>query len=475
MPLILGTNSIKDTGFDVANSLRFEAGSSDSLSRTFSGDGNRKTFTLSFWLKKAKLRTGLFRGDTSSSSNYNYDSFYFSATGQLVFGGYNSNFITSTAVFRDESAWYHIVLSVDTTQSTTSNRIKLYVNNVEQARSEGTGYPAQDTDLGFTKAGGHSWFGNDPFSTTGSGYLAEAVLIDGSALAPTSFGEFDEDTGIWKPIDVSGLTFGTNGFYLDFEDSSALGNDVSGNNNDFTVNNLTAIDQSTDTCTNNFATLNPLASSIDTTNNVLKEGNLQVDHGDGNYDGGTATFGFLDNMSGKWYWEVRNNASTGSSNQGEFAGIAYIGSASSTVYDDFGTESHLLATTGSNIIYKKDNSAIWTLTSPSGFSAGDIINVALDLDNNKIWFGLNGTFYDMSDGSTDGDPTGSNGATVSRDFDYLPYYRIVGNTAQLDFNFGSPAFAISSGNSDGNGYGNFEYAVPSGYYALNSKNLAEYG
>jgi hypothetical protein len=254
-----------------------------------------------------------------------------------------------------------------------------------------------------------------------------------------------------------------------------VGNDASGLNNDFTVNNLTSIDQSIDTCVVNYPTLNPLASSIDTSNNVLKEGNLQVDHGDNNYDGGTATFGFLKNMTGKWYWEIRNNANTGSSNQGEFAGISYIGDSSSTAYDDFGTESYLLATTGSNIIYKKDNSAVWTLTSPSGFSAGDIINVALDLDNSKIWFGLNGTFYDMSDGSTDGDPTGSNGATVSRDYDYLPYFRIYGNTAQLGKDFGSPPYTISSGNSDANGFGNFEYPVPSGYYALNTSNLNTYG
>ena len=104
--------------------------------------------------------------------------------------------------------------------------------------------------------------------------MAEFVYIDGTALDPTSFGEFDEDTGIWKPKDVSGLTFGTNGFYLDFEDSSALGNDVSGNNNDFTVNNLTSIDQTTDTCTNNFATLNPLDKGY-TGTIVLSEGNTK--------------------------------------------------------------------------------------------------------------------------------------------------------------------------------------------------------
>jgi hypothetical protein len=484
--IILGTNSIKDTGYDVANSLRFNSGSSDNLSRTQS-TGNQRTYTVSFWIKRSSQGGQEYIVSARYGNQTRYQYIRWNGDNDAnrdkldIFSGLYSTSSTSTSMafltnrkFRDVSAWYHIVLAVDTTQGTESNRVKIYVNGVQETSFTTATYPSQNQQHFFNINTTPNEIGVQSGGSYLNSYLSEVVLVDGQQLDATSFGEFDSDSGIWKPIDVSGLTFGTNGFYLDFEDSSALGNDAAGSNN-FTVNNLTAIDQSTDTCTNNFATLNPLASSIDTTNNVLKEGNLQVDHGDGNYDGGTATFGFLDNMSGKWYWEVRNNASTGSSNQGEFAGIAYIGSASSTVYDDFGTESYLLATTGSNIIYKKDNSAIWTLTSPSGFSAGDIINVALDLDNNKIWFGLNGTFYDMSDGSTDGDPTGSNGATVSRDFDYLPYYRIVGNTAQLDFNFGSPAFAISSGNTDGNGYGNFEYAVPSGYYALNTKNLAEYG
>ena len=464
--------------YEVANSLRFNDGSSDNLTRTPSSASNRKTWTWSGWVKRSTLGANQDLFNAYNPSGF-WERFYFTSGDILEYDNDISGSdytLQSTMLFRDTSAWYHLVFAKDTTQSTEANRLKIYVNGTQITLTEvALGYPPQNTDGDINNTLAHS-IGKLASGSYFDGYMAEVVFVDGEALTPTSFGEFDEDSPtIWKPKSVSGLTFGTNGFYLDFEDSSALGADVSGSSNSFTVNNLTAIDQSTDTCTNNFATLNPLASSIDTSNNVLKEGNLQVDHGDNNYDGGTATFGFLSNMTGKWYWEIRNNANTGSSNQGEFAGISYIGNSSSTVYDDFGTESYLLATTGSNIIYKKDNSAVWTLTSPSGFSAGDIINVALDLDNSKIWFGLNGTFYDMSDGSTDGDPTGSNGATVSRDYDYLPYFRIYGNTAQLDFNFGSPAFSISSGNADANGHGNFEYSVPTGYFALNSKNLAEFG
>ena len=478
---ILPANSVTASSFDVANSVRFDRGSSPTMIRTIPDDGSttgdRNRWTFSTWIKRSSL--GTLQALFGSYQSANYHTFIgFNTSDQLdVFDQYNGSKngqrITNR-VFRDVGAFYHLCIIWDKNNGTDALKIRIFVNGLEELSFATSSVPGNATTMGADNQdysiGKQEGVGNHL-----DAYLCETVFQDGVAQNPVdALGEFDSGSAIFKPIDPSGVTFGTNGFYLDFQASGNLGNDANGGT-DYTETNIAATDQSTDTCTNNFATLNPLGSSIDTTNNVLKEGNLQVDHGDGNYDGGTATFGFLDNMSGKWYWEVRNNANTGSSNQGEFAGIAYIGSASSTVYDDFGTESYLLATTGSNIIYKKDNSAIWTLTDPSGFSAGDIINVALDLDNNKIWFGLNGTFYDMSDGSTDGDPTGSNGATVSRDYDYLPYFRIVGNTAQLDFNFGSPAFAISSGNSDANGHGNFEYAVPSGYFALNTKNLAEHG
>jgi len=469
----------------IDNSCRFNDDSSDYLNRTNTGAGNRRTFTYSFWIKRGAVGTDqrVIEASTDSTGN-EVDGLEFTSDDIRIISYHSSTDIQliTNQKFRDVSAWYHIVVAFDTTQAVAANRVKLYVNGTQVTSFSTETYPNQNYDTYFNNNSDEIYIGRridgggSPSGEYVDAYLAEFVLIDGQALDPTSFGEFDTTTGIWKPKKIGSFaSAGDNSFYLDFKDSSNLGNDASGLNNDFTATNLTSIDQSTDTCVVNYATLNPLASSTDTSNNVLKEGNLQVDHGDNNYDGGTATFGFLNNMTGKWYWEIRNNANTGSSNQGEFAGISYIGNSSSTVYDDFGTESYLLATTGSNIIYKKDNSAVWTLTSPSGFSAGDIINVALDLDNSKIWFGLNGTFYDMSDGSTDGDPTGSNGATVSRDYDYLPYFRIYGNTAQLDFNFGSPAFSISSGNSDANGFGNFEYAVPSGYYALNTSNLNTYG
>jgi hypothetical protein len=255
MPLIIPANSITG-GYEVDNSLRFAIGSSDYLNRTPSSASNRKTFTWSFWVKRSDLASSrtLFNSVDTASGSTGFSALYFLSTGELfttVREVSGQKRLQTNQLFRDVSAWYHIVLAVDTTQGTASNRRKLYVNG-----SQVTSFSLQDDitqnfdtsvnntvtqDIGVYKNSGGSR--NSNFD----GYMAEVVLIDGQQLDPTSFGEFDEDTGIWKPKAVSGLTFGTNGFYLDFENSGSLGADVSGNGNNFTVNNLTSIDQSTDT------------------------------------------------------------------------------------------------------------------------------------------------------------------------------------------------------------------------------------
>ena len=244
--------------YEVANSLRFDDGSSDYLNFTPSSAGNRRTFTFSTWVKRGNLGDKLFLVQTHNLLQMVILQFTFSgeAIRVRIYESSAKDVVTSI-LFRDLSAWYHIVVAVDTTQSTSSDRVKIYVNGSEADKSSGSYIQNFDTSVNNTviQQVGVGRNSGGSFSNYFDGYLAETVLIDGTALDETSFGEFDSDTGIWKPIDVSGLTFGTNGFYLDFEDSSALGNDVSGNDNDFTVNNLTSVDQSTDTCTNNFATI----------------------------------------------------------------------------------------------------------------------------------------------------------------------------------------------------------------------------
>ena len=467
MPLILGTNSIKDTGYDVANSLRFNPGSSDYLNRTLSA-GNNQTWTFSAWIKKNSSGSNYPRilGLYIDANDYLRLNFNREADGEQLHLYYEVSGTASTLLtnrlFRDFSAWYHIVVSVNTTLGTADDRLKIYVNGVQETSFATRTNPSQNSTTPLNNNGDVLLIGKKEGGSSDyyNGYMAEVCLIDGQALDPTSFGEFDEDSGIWKPIDVSGLTFGTNGFYLDFEDSSALGNDVSGNDNDFTVNNLTAIDQSTDTCTNNFATLNPLISIGSDSGNaqVLSQGNLTVAGNQASWCHSRGTFGA---SSGKWYWEAKltgtmGNVNIGVSNAGTnmFGGTVQSLSGNTSIYGD-----------GQYNI----NGSITGSQSPT-FSSGDICGVALNMDDNTVSFYKNGTILSW------GTNLAISGGT---DDVWLPasaVYKSDGASSPvIEFNFGSPPYAISSGNTDGNGYGNFEYAVPSGYYALNTKNLAEYG
>ena len=304
------------------------------------------------------------------------------------------------------------------------------------------------------------------------GYLAEVVLIDGQQLEPTSFGEFDEDSPtIWKPKDVSGLTFGNNGFYLDFEDSSSLGNDAAGSNN-FTATNLATTDQSTDTCTNNFATLNPL--NVPTSNApTFSEGNLISSTSDSAQFGGTSTIGV---SSGKWYAEFKG-AETGGEEK-EMVGVTHAPAEDARSGDNVGRTAESFAIRFLDGQQSNNNSAS---AYGSAFSIGDICQVALDIDNNNLYFGKNGQWGDGSGNFNQSTPTSAITIPTIANTTEGAYFFSVGDISSssgrclISCNFGSPPFSISSGNADGNGYGNFEYTVPSGYYSLNTKNLAEFG
>ena len=467
-PLILGTNSIKDEGYEVANSLRFDDGSSDHLTITPSSAGNRKKFTLSFWVKRSSLESGNkcpFSIGNSASSTSDADWFtlmFHGSTNTLRLVQYNIVLFATNRVFRDTSAWYHIVVAVDTTNATADNRVRLYINGSEETSFSSSTNPSLNYDFAVNNTKEHMIGREDGNANIYfDGYLTEYCLIDGQQLTPTSFGEFDEDTGIWKPIDVSGLTFGTNGFYLDFEDSSALGNDVSGNDNDFTVNNLTSIDQTTDTCTNNFATGNPLDYSG--TAPTLGNGNLSITSAELSDKPFRTTIAV---SQGKWYMEYKCEKS-GSDNDNHI-GLWSAEDSLTSNYVGYQLYSWGIFTQNGN---KRNNQSYDSYG--SAIAQNDIVMIALDKDNGKIWWGKNGTWFNSGDPANGTNEAFSNINTVVGSdgfvsFCFLPQQK-------FSLNFGSPPYTISSGNSDGNGYGNFEYAVPSGYYALNTKNLAEYG
>ena len=458
--------------YEVANSLRFDDDSSHSLTRTF-GSGNQKTWTWSSWVKKTANLTTLGNFDfvlfNGYQDNNNRLSIFYSQTqadGSVddclkIFGtasGSTSVNAFTSALYRDNSAWYHVVCAFDTTQATGSNRIKIYVNGVQQTLTFGT-TPAQDSNQSINFNQNHT-IGNYNTNTASAefdGYLAETVFIDGQALDPTSFGEFDEDTNIWKPKDVSGLTFGTNGFYLDFENSGSLGADVSGNGNNFTVNNLTSIDQSTDTCTNNYCTLSSLWNFNG--NFILSDGNLNF-IGTGNNDGTAGTMGV---SSGKWYFEAEFDTNSSA---------CYAGWGDAELLNTTGTGNPITTFIG---MYRDDYTIQiggGSVTTYTTVSDGDIFGFAINLDASSG----SKTVIVQKNGSTIDTITIP---TANENNFFIP---VCGDTSSTDgrlkFNFGNPFETLSSGNSDANGYGNFEYSPTISsvnYYALNTKNLAEYG
>ena len=236
MPTLLGANTLS-TGYDVANSLRFDGGSSTYLDRAASGStSSNTTFTVSFWTKRAHLgdKQVVFMHENATSHAHKFE-INFRTDNKITIETYKDGYeynVLSSAQFKDVSAWYHFVVRVDTTQSTESDRYRIYANGVQLTLTEaGNGYPTQNFEFNLgTKILAVGRYQAASPSAYLDGHLTEVVYCDGQSLAPTSFGEFDSDSPtIWKPIDVSGLTFGNNGFYLDFEDSGNLGNDVSSN------------------------------------------------------------------------------------------------------------------------------------------------------------------------------------------------------------------------------------------------------
>ena len=474
MPTILGANTLS-SGYDVANSCRFNSADSAQMNKTLGTATDVDKYTISMWVKRSRLghRQMMMRVINPSSTG-TYAFLEFQADDKLNSNDYDESGSiakTTNAQFRDPNAWMHIVLALDSTQGTASNRSKLYVNGTQITDFGTDSGGSQNQNLMGNTSGKTIYIGGDGGQDTRycGLYMAEVCFIDGQQLDPTSFGEFDSDTPtIWKPIDVSGLTFGNNGFYLDFEDSSNLGNDVNGGT-DLTEVNLAATDQSTDTCTNNFATLNPLRYDIHT----LAEGNLQYTAASSAWKGVFSTIGV---STGKFYCEVKYSSLDGSTwrfytgiaDARDFNTVHKVGqNESGRVGDTIG----ILPDGSSTDVIKNGSDAGGTW---SNFSVNDILGMAIDCDNGALYFSRNGVWENSSNPESGASKTGAITFTVGET--YLFGFGTYGTSSpQQQVNFGSPIHSISSGNSDANGHGNFEYAVPSGYYSLNTKNLAEFG
>jgi len=467
--IILGTNSIKDTGYDVANSVRFDTNAY--MHKTPSGAGSLTTWTFSTWIKRSKLGASQYILD-AVQSDANYQTFiYFNSDDTIIFFDINNDSdqgkLITNRKFRDVGAWYNLTFIWNTTSGTAGDRIQLWVNGVRETSFATQTNPDQNdsstlggaflTEIGRSPGGGGENYLN--------GYMAETVYQNGSATTPVDkFGEFDSDSGIWKPKDVSGLTAGTNGFYLDFEDSSNLGNDVFGGT-DLTEVNLAAIDQSTDTCTNNFATGNPLDNGCGKAP-TFSEGNLKYVS--------ASTFNFalptIGVSSGKWYMEIK------------FVALGEGGSIMAGITDQFDNTNRDLtgnAFAGGEPLgigyYQNGNKYLNNVASSYGstYTTGDIIGVYLDVDNSKLYFAKNGTLQNSGTGLDL--PSSANSTGV---FFFMPSV----DKATIEVNYGNPTFT-GTDKADANGYGSFEYDPSVGtfdgaskdFYALNTKNLAEYG
>jgi hypothetical protein len=305
-----GANSAVAGGYDIENSLKLESDNTEYLSRTPSSAGNRRTWTLSCWVKRTEITA-----DSNSVGNQHMilsaGNTYIQFDGNAIWvnlrAASENFFLATNRLFRDTSAWYHVVLQCDTTQGTASNRAKLWVNGVQETSFQNSTYDNMplnyETLMNNTNEHEVGKYSNEEttYANFFSGYMAEMHLVDGTALAPTDFGEFDEDSGIWKPKAYTG-SYGTNGFYLDFESSGSLGADSSGNGNNFTPTNITSADQATDTPTNNFCTLNPIfAVNSGVGELTISEGGTRTVNAANAYKFATSTIGVT---RGKWYWEV---------------------------------------------------------------------------------------------------------------------------------------------------------------------------
>ena len=445
------------------------------LTRTPSSATNQKTFTWSVWFKRLVQgsESALFCvGNNPSSSmfmlRFDPDTFNVYANG-------NNPNLTTHRKFYDPSAWYHVVLAVDTTQSTEADRVKLYVNGVQETSFSSASYPGQNHDT-VVNSTTQINIGERPDDNKHfEGYMSHLHFIDGTAYPASTFGETDATTGEWKILTNPSVTYGTNGFFI-LKDGNSV-TDQSGNGNNFTVSQGT-LTKSEDYPTNNFATFNtsvPKHSDM-----TLSHGNTTISSTNGQWLGSMTTIPLF---GGKWYYECKYNTGHGIklSVVGHQADYRNFATANNSYGEYHGNGyGYQFNNSGADYLGNNNSSPNWGggLSSNTG---DKIYMVALDLDNGKIWYGADGTWFDDASGNTGNPSTGAHAhqtisATHLAQTPFIVTGSVEGNGATMNWNFGNGYFgttAVSSAGSNASNIGIFEYDVPTGFTAISTKGLNE--
>ena len=425
---------------------------STSLSRTPSSAGNRKTFTISLWTKLSNISTARkvfinagtatpFTNDAQTELQYRDN--------QIKFGGGADNILITTALYRDVSAWYHIVLSVDTTQATASDRLKLYVNGEQVTAFATANYPSQNDNYAFNNNVIHYIGSNlDGASSFFDGNMAHFNSIDGTAYPASTFGETDSLTGIWVPKTSPSVTYGTNGFFLKFASSGSMGTDSSGNSNNFTVNGT--LTQTQDTPSNVFATMNPLFAGD--ANITYSNGNLKLTSTASAQKNAVSTIAV---SSGKWYCEMVSRNGT------NYPGFGIMDSQSVLQT----SVSYLGSTADSYCMFQQGDYYNNGSASSTGITwgVGSIMGIAIDLDS------ATKTIKFYKDGA---EVHSATIATPANGYVFAASHNTNGTISEI--NFGNGYFgttAVASAGTNASGIGIFEYDVPTGYTALSTKGL----
>ena len=435
------------------------------LTRTVASASNRRTWTFSAWCKRSGLGDyGTFLVSFSDANNQGVIRFMNDDTLDVydyVSGAFNWRLQTNR-LFRDTSAWYHIVVAVDTTQATASDRVKIYVNGVQETSFATSTYPAQDYEGFINRNRVHSIGNGGNNNMYFDGSMSHIHFIDGTAYQASDFGSTDSTTGEWKINTSPSVSYGTNGFFLLKDDNAVT--DRSGQGNNFTLGGGT-LTKTEDCPSNVFCTLNPLFNSAG-----YFSGNTQsLSFSNGNTYAGKVThgtyFGTIGVSSGKYYWEVKvedTNNAFGIMAMKPTGGVSYAyDDATSNLYYPYSDYYYTNGSSGSSGSGDFDN------------TSNKIYSFALDATNNKMWIGRDGTFI--------GDPVAGTGATWSSlptGHDWTPVCHPMSTTQNnnTSFNFGNGYFgttAVSSAGTNASGIGIFEYDVPTGFTALSTKGLNE--